>query len=94
MRILILIFFVLAVVWYLRRGQSGRQPRSSESQTNNPRQSDPHATPPPEAMLRCAQCGLHLPAADALPGKGGHFCGAEHRAAYEHEHRHENATGT
>jgi hypothetical protein len=25
----------------------------------------------PQAMVRCAHCGLHLPATDALPGKDG-----------------------
>jgi uncharacterized protein len=34
-------------------------------------------------MLRCAECGMHLPADEALPGKGGVFCGAAHRASFE-----------
>jgi uncharacterized protein len=37
-------------------------------------------------MLRCAQCGLHLPSAEALPGRGGVFCGEAHRSAYEQAH--------
>nr|WP_316640816.1 PP0621 family protein [uncultured Roseateles sp.] len=50
-------------------------------------------TPPPArrsdeprqalTMVSCAECGLHLPVAEALPGRGGHFCSAEHRNAYE-----------
>ena len=36
-----------------------------------------------EEMLRCAECGLHLPAHDALPGKGGVFCSEAHRVAHE-----------
>ncbi|MBT9455211.1 MAG: hypothetical protein IV097_01175 [Burkholderiaceae bacterium] len=35
------------------------------------------------SMVSCAECGLHLPVAEALPGRGGHFCSAEHRNAYE-----------
>jgi len=51
-------------------------------------------TPPPAApakdrplpMLACAQCGVHLPVNEALPGRGGVFCGAAHRAAFESAH--------
>ena len=36
----------------------------------------------PQAMIRCAHCGLHLPAADVLPGKDGKvYCSAAHRQA-------------
>jgi uncharacterized protein len=37
-------------------------------------------------MLSCAQCGLHLPRDEALPGRGGMFCSAAHRSAYEAAH--------
>jgi uncharacterized protein len=37
-------------------------------------------------MVACAQCGVHLPASDALPGRGGVFCGEDHRAAFERTH--------
>jgi uncharacterized protein len=37
-------------------------------------------------MLACAQCGAHLPRDEALPGKGGVFCGDVHRAAFERAH--------
>jgi len=33
-------------------------------------------------MVRCAHCGLHLPAADALAGPDGAvYCSAAHRQA-------------
>ncbi|WP_093377286.1 PP0621 family protein [Variovorax sp. OV329] len=36
----------------------------------------------PQAMVRCAHCGLHLPATDALPGKDDKvYCSAAHRQA-------------
>jgi uncharacterized protein len=35
-------------------------------------------------MVACAHCGLHLPAAEALPGgQGEHYCSLEHRVAGE-----------
>ena len=46
------------------------------------------APPPPGAagraaqdMVRCARCGLHLPAADAVQAGGQAYCGAEHASA-------------
>jgi len=29
---------------------------------------------------------VHLPQDEALPGRGGVFCGEAHRAAYEQQH--------
>ena len=37
-------------------------------------------------MLACAQCGVHLPRDEALPGRGGVFCGEAHRSDYERAH--------
>jgi len=67
--LLALLFFVMGV----RRGR----PREPEA--------GPPPAPParPQAMLRCAECGMHLPADEALPGKGGAFCSAAHRASFE-----------
>jgi uncharacterized protein len=36
-----------------------------------------------EAMRQCAECGVHLPDSQALPGRGGHFCSPEHRQRHE-----------
>jgi uncharacterized protein len=38
-------------------------------------------------MIACAHCGVHLPRDEALPGRGGVFCGDAHRAAYEQNER-------
>ncbi len=54
-----------------------------------PRDADaPPPAPPaptggPEVMRRCAECGVHLPESQALPGRGGHFCSAAHREQFE-----------
>ena len=37
-------------------------------------------------MLACAHCGVHLPRDEALPGRGGVFCGDAHRTAFEQAH--------
>jgi uncharacterized protein len=74
MKLLLVLIAVLVLVWLVRGSvRRARVPPTA-------------APPPPLAMVACAHCGLHLPANEALPGRGGVFCGAEHRAAYERTH--------
>jgi uncharacterized protein len=53
------------------------------------RQDKPRAKPsaetaqPPQIMLSCAVCGVHMPKSDALVGKQGHYCSAAHRQQRE-----------
>ena len=44
------------------------------------------AKPGTKDIVACAECGLHLPVDEALPGLGGYFCSAAHRAAHEARH--------
>ena len=74
MKVLVFLLAVLALVWLLRG--SVRRMRAPA----------PPPPPLPQTMVACAQCGVHLPASDALPGRGGVFCGADHRAAFERAH--------
>jgi uncharacterized protein len=38
--------------------------------------------PDTEAMVKCAQCGLHLPISEALPGSSNQFfCSDAHRGS-------------
>ena len=42
--------------------------------------SKPAPPPLPQEMVRCAECGVHLPRADAVAGTNGlPYCSAEHR---------------
>ena len=78
MKFLLLIVLVLIVIWVMRSGSRIDAPKAPRS---------PQAPPPKgEDMLSCAQCGLHLPRGEALPGRGGVFCGEPHRSAYELTH--------
>lgn len=72
----LLLIAVLALVILILGFRRGR-PREPEQRTP--------AAPPagPKAMLRCEECGMHLPADEALPGRGGVFCSAAHRTAFE-----------
>ena len=70
MKFLLLVAAVFALVWLLRGSRRRAEP-------------PPAAPKAVQNMVRCAQCGMHLPAAEALPGRGGVFCGEAHRAEFE-----------
>ncbi len=56
-----------------------RQNRQDTPPAERPRR----APPGPTAMLACAHCGTHVPEGEALPGRQGHYCCAEHRRQAE-----------
>ena len=76
MKILLFLVAVFVLLWLLRGAGSRRS--AGTARTRPPRA--------PQEMVACAQCGVHLPRDEALPGRGGVFCGEAHRAAYEREH--------
>lgn len=75
LRVLLLLALVVAVILWWKHSQRGRREAARP-----PTVPAPGA---PEAMVRCAECDLHLPASQAMPGRGGVFCSAEHRQRYE-----------
>jgi len=78
MKLVLLLLAVVALVWLVRGGRNRSVP---------PPAARPAAPPDTlQAMVSCAQCGIHLPQAEALPGRGGVFCGEAHRADYEKAH--------
>jgi uncharacterized protein len=77
MKFLLLFALVLLVVWLMRG--AGRHASKAPPAPRSP-------LPKQEDMLSCAQCGLHLPRGEALPGRGGVFCSEAHRSAYEQAH--------
>ena len=70
---------VLVVVWVaFMLWRSGR--KREVERAAPPPAGAPQKLQTPQAMVRCAHCGLHLPATDALPGKDGKvYCSAAHR---------------
>ncbi|MEB0055393.1 PP0621 family protein [Variovorax sp. LG9.2] len=79
----LLVFIVLFIaIWLFRKGQ-----REEEREAARKTRPVPPKAPPtvgaPQAMLRCAQCGLHLPATDAIAGPDGVYCSVAHRRAAE-----------
>lgn len=66
-KILLLAIGLLLAYWVLR---AYRRKADRDAQS-----------PPPadgEDMVRCAQCGVHLPRSDSIAARGSHYCSAEH----------------
>ncbi|VTU15876.1 PP0621 family protein [Variovorax sp. RA8] len=82
MKYLLVLAIILVAVWLWRKA------RREELQSRTPPPPPPPAPRsigPPQAMLRCAHCGLHLPASDAVRGADGTaYCSAAHRRAATH----------
>lgn len=76
MKYLLLIAIVGLLVWFARRASRPPPPARPAAP----------ADPKPQDMVACAQCGVHLPRGEALPGRGGVFCGEAHRRAHEAAH--------
>jgi len=77
MKYLVIILVVLAVLWLVSRSRSRAQLREDKPA---PKREETAAI---EDMVTCAHCQVHLPKSEALPGRGGYYCDAAHRAAHE-----------
>lgn len=60
---------VIAVVWWI---WSKRQAAGSARPVQKP-------TPDAERMVRCAHCGVYLPASDSIADAGEVYCSEAHR---------------
>lgn len=47
------------------------------------RPAHPQIDPPPEDMVRCARCGIHLPRSEGILSHNQTFCCVEHRDDYQ-----------
>jgi uncharacterized protein len=73
MKYLLVLAVVMAVVWYVRNNR----PAVDESTAS----AKPRPLAPPQDMVRCPICSVHLPRSDALPGRDGRlYCCADHGA--------------
>ncbi len=72
---LLLVLAGLGWLWWRHLRVSQRTDEGSASQTP--------PTQPPQAMVDCPVCGLHLPRADAVEGRLAAYCSEEHRDRHE-----------
>lgn len=63
---LLLLVIAVAVIYFLVTGFARKRSR-------------PSSTPPTEAMVPCAHCGINIPRSEALESGGRLFCSEEHR---------------
>ncbi len=82
MKILLVLVLVLAGVWLFRASRKSARQKTGHKTGNDARQMDKPATMALD-MVRCGHCDTHLPEADAIAGKRGLYCSAEHRQQAE-----------
>ncbi len=72
--VLLLVFAVFYAYW-----------RSQNRPKTPPPRKHPCAKPlaPPQDMLACDHCGLHLPRSEALTSGAHHYCCAEHQRQHQ-----------
>jgi uncharacterized protein len=73
MKFLVVLLVVGVVLWMLV-ARSRERPAGSRRRTDAA-----GAAEAPQAMVECAHCGLHLPAADALLEGSRVYCSQAHR---------------
>jgi uncharacterized protein len=86
--LLVLVFF--ASQWFfkkLRRAQAGAQARGPQPgpgmRTSGGGQRAASGTPQlPDQLVRCAQCGVHMPRGESIVAEGHRFCSADHASRY------------
>ena len=69
-KFLLVVLAVALLAWWLFGGRARRADRSAQREL-----------PPPEGMLRCAHCGVHLPRSEAVLLGARAYCSAAHSQA-------------
>lgn len=78
MKYLLVFAVVFVAIWLWRKNRR----EEMQARPPPPKPSKPPTVGAPQAMVRCAHCGVHLPAVDAIAGPGGAvYCSAAHRKA-------------
>ena len=70
----LLLIAVVAIVYFLLKNYQ----RAIARETGRDEPRTP-AVGTAEDMVRCAHCGVHLPASESFMSKGSHYCSEEHR---------------
>lgn len=78
-----LLVVAVLVVAYLIWKRNRRTEAQAREQQVAAQRSSKRPLAPPDAMVTCRHCGLHLPASDAIEGSLGYYCGQEHHRLAE-----------
>lgn len=72
------VIIVAIVLWVLRAK------KTLAAMQDQQRSKHEDALPSAEPMVECAQCGIHLPSSEAIPGRlGALYCSVEHRRLHD-----------
>ncbi|MFZ3128592.1 MAG: PP0621 family protein [Rhodoferax sp.] len=74
MKFLLVFIAVLLLAWRWRAWRSAQVPLTPRKKAD---------TLAPQTMVQCQQCGVHLPANDAVIGTRGAYCSIAHRQHME-----------
>ncbi|RUR67195.1 hypothetical protein EJP67_08975 [Variovorax guangxiensis] len=82
MKYLLVLAVLWVAIWLWRKNRREEMHDAMRERAAKARQQQRTAPSQPQAMVRCAHCGLHLPATDAIAGPGGAvYCSTAHREA-------------
>jgi uncharacterized protein len=73
-KFLLVFLVVLVIAWRWRSWRESAQRDKSNAKVGDK---------PSAEMIPCRQCGVHLPANEAVPGTLGRYCSQEHRQKAE-----------
>lgn len=76
-KVLLLIIGVLVVYWVVRANLRRRRDRNIRSDAAD------HNKTIADDMVRCIECGVHLPRGESLTVRGQIFCSAEHQRRHD-----------
>jgi uncharacterized protein len=72
LKFLLLVIIIVAVYWIFTSFKRKAQRKPHDPQPGGA-----------EDMVRCAECGVHLPRSESLPAGQSFYCSAEHRRLRE-----------
>ena len=76
LKFVVLVIVVLLVLFVLKSYLRGAQPKQQS------RAPDPANGEMANTMVRCAQCGVHVPRSESVLSRSKFFCSDEHRLVH------------
>jgi uncharacterized protein len=77
MKYLLMIALAVGLLWWWRTFSRRSGSRTRQAPTGSPGKATP------QDIVACRHCGLHLPGAEALQGRRGLYCSADHMQTEE-----------
>lgn len=72
LKTILLVIAIVLAYWFFLGSHRARRNDTGSSASDRSAQ-------PPESMVICAYCGLHVPESECIVAAGRHYCSDEHR---------------